>query len=168
MQTVLTFFNLTRRRLMVFLIVLVLALLPPPSAVETNPQANSPSQAQTKDRPNPDSSGRYHVGDGVSTPKVLYQTEPTFTKDARKQKVSGIALVNLTVDTEGHPTYVHILRSIADSLDKKHQDQKHVAAAQTLDQAAVDAVKQYKFEPALFQGKPVPVQLNVEVNFQIY
>jgi protein TonB len=153
---------------MVLLIALWLALLPPTSAVGENPQPSAPSQAQTKHRPNPDSSGRYHVGDGVSTPKVLYQTEPTFTKDARKQKVSGIALVNLTVDSEGHPTGVHILRSIANSLDKKHQDQKHIAAAQTLDQAAVDAVKLYRFEPATFQGKPVPVELNVEVNFQIF
>jgi protein TonB len=151
---------------MVPLIALWLALLPPPPAVETSPQASGSSQVQTT--PRPDTTGPYRVGGGVSIPKVLHQVEPQFTKEARKQKVSGIALVNLIVDTEGHPMGVHILRSVADALDKKHHNEKHVAAAQTLDQAAVDAVKQYTFEPAMFQGKPVPVELNVEVNFQIF
>jgi protein TonB len=37
-----------------------------------------------------------------------------------------------------------------------------------LDEKAVDAVKQYKFKPATQDGKPVPVQVNLEVNFQIF
>jgi protein TonB len=37
-----------------------------------------------------------------------------------------------------------------------------------LDEKAVDAVKKYKFKPALEAGKPVPVELNVEVNFQVF
>jgi hypothetical protein len=127
-----------------------------------------PSQAQTQPRPNPDAADRYHVGDGVTIPTLTHKVDPTFTKDAKKQKVSGIALVSILVDADGNPTNVHILRSVADSLDKKHYDQKHLAAAQTLDQAAVDAVKQYKFDPARFRGKSVPVELNVEVHYQIF
>ena len=140
----------------------------PPSPdlpVKYSPQQATPLSGP---RPNPDDSGKYHIGDGVTAPKVIYQVDPEFTKDAKKQKVSGIALMSLIVDTEGNTMDVHILRSIADSLDKKHHDQKHLAAAQTLDQAAVDAVRKYKFEPARLQGKPVPVELNVEVSFQSY
>jgi protein TonB len=37
-----------------------------------------------------------------------------------------------------------------------------------LDEKAVEAVKQYKFKPATLQGKPVPVEVNIEVNFRIY
>jgi TonB family protein len=37
-----------------------------------------------------------------------------------------------------------------------------------LDQKALDAVKQWKFEPAMKDGKPVAVQINVEVNFRLY
>ena len=37
-----------------------------------------------------------------------------------------------------------------------------------LDEKAVEAVKQYKFKPAMEGGKPVTVELNIEVNFQIF
>jgi len=37
-----------------------------------------------------------------------------------------------------------------------------------LDQKAVDAVKQWKFEPAMKNGEPVAVVINVEVNFKAY
>ncbi|HWY59656.1 MAG TPA: energy transducer TonB [Terriglobales bacterium] len=37
-----------------------------------------------------------------------------------------------------------------------------------LDEKAVEAVKQWKFEPAMYEGKPVAVQINVEVNFRLY
>jgi len=37
-----------------------------------------------------------------------------------------------------------------------------------LDQKAIDAVRQYKFRPAMFQGHPVPVRLVVDVDFRLY
>jgi periplasmic protein TonB len=37
-----------------------------------------------------------------------------------------------------------------------------------LDQKAVEAVKQYKFEPAMFDGKPVAVTVDIRVNFRVY
>ena len=37
-----------------------------------------------------------------------------------------------------------------------------------LDEKAIEAVRQYKFEPAMFNGKPVAVHITIEVNFQIY
>ena len=37
-----------------------------------------------------------------------------------------------------------------------------------LDEKAVEAVKQYKFKPAMMQGKTVPVEINIEVNFQLF
>ena len=64
----------------------------------------------------------------------------------------GIVLVNLIVDTRGMPQNVHILRGVGMGLDEK----------------AVDAVRQYRFKPAMESGHPVPVQVNVEVNFQIF
>jgi hypothetical protein len=35
-----------------------------------------------------------------------------------------------------------------------------------LDEKAVEAVKRYRFKPAMLQGKPVPVEVNIEVNFK--
>ena len=156
---------------MTHLFILWLALFAAPAANPAIPPPNEPPTAQSapttptnqvSPTSNTNASPTLKVGDGVTAPKIVYQPEPKFTKIARKQKVSGVATVSIIVDTEGNPRNVHIIRSIADSVDKKHQ-----AAAVSLDQAAVDAVKQYKFKPAMQDGKPVAVYLNVEVNFQI-
>ena len=96
--------------------------------------------------------GLRRIGGGVSAPIVLFAPEPEFSEEARKAKAAGNVLVYLQVDAQGRPTHVHVLRGIGLGLDEK----------------AVEAVRQYKFKPALEDGKPVPVEMNVEVNFQIF
>ncbi len=96
--------------------------------------------------------GLRRIGGGVSAPVVLFAPEPEFSEEARKAKAAGNVLVYLQVDAQGRPTHVHVLRGIGLGLDEK----------------AVEAVRQYKFRPALEDGKPVPVEMNVEVNFQIF
>jgi protein TonB len=105
----------------------------------------------------PGSGGNYgggirQIGGGVSSPVPIFTVEPEFSEEARKAKFMGVVLVNLIVDSQGHPQNVHVLRGVGMGLDGK----------------AVDAVKQYRFRPAMENGKPVPVELNVEVNFQIF
>ncbi len=96
--------------------------------------------------------GLRRIGGGVSAPLVLFAPEPEFSEEARKAKAAGNVLVYLQVDAQGRPTHVHVLRGIGLGLDEK----------------AVEAVRQYKFKPALEDGRPVPVEMNVEVNFQIF
>jgi len=96
--------------------------------------------------------GIHKIGGGVSSPVVIYQVEPEFSEEARKAKFMGVVLVNLIVDPQGRPQNVHVIRGVGMGLDGK----------------AVDAVKQYRFKPAMEGGKPVAVELNVEVNFQIF
>ena len=83
---------------------------------------------------------------------MIFQVEPEFSEEARKAKVAGNVLVNLWVDTSGNPSHVRIIRGVGMGLDEK----------------AVEAVRQYRFKPAMENGKPVLVELNVEVNFQIF
>jgi TonB family protein len=135
----------------------------PPAAQPTQQQSPTPDAPEKAPRPNPNAAGKYHVGDSVTPPRATYEVEPVFPKEAKKRKFSGKTVVNLIVDTKGNPVNVHVQKSIADSMDKKLHD-----IALSLDQAAVDAVTQYKFVPAMMRGKPVPVELNVEVNFQIF
>ena len=92
------------------------------------------------------------IGGSVSAPVVLYQPEPEFSEEARKAKVAGNVLVYLQVDASGRPQHVRVLRGIGLGLDEK----------------AVEAVRQYKFKPAMKNGQPVTVEMNVEVNFQIF
>jgi protein TonB len=105
----------------------------------------------------PGSGGNYgggpkRIGGGVSAPVLLYSPDPEFSEEARKAKFMGVVTVNLWVDEHGNPQHVRILRGVGMGLDEK----------------AMEAVKQYKFKPAMEAGKPVLVELNVEVNFQIF
>jgi protein TonB len=96
--------------------------------------------------------GPKRIGGGVSAPELIFSVEPEFSEEARKAKVAGNVLVNLWVDTNGMPTHVRVIRGVGMGLDEK----------------AIEAVRQYKFRPAKENGKPVLVELNVEVNFQIF
>ena len=92
------------------------------------------------------------IGGGVSAPLVIHQVPPEYSAEAKAAKFNGIVLVNLIVDEKGMPKNVHVLRGVGNGLDEK----------------AVESVKKYRFRPAREGGKPVPVELNVEVNFQIF
>ena len=96
--------------------------------------------------------GPRRVGGGVSKPELIFSVEPEFSEEARKAKAAGIVTVNLWIDEKGNPTHVRVLRGVGMGLDEK----------------AVEAVKQYKFKPAMEAGKPVLVEINVEVSFQIF
>jgi TonB family protein len=96
--------------------------------------------------------GVYHVGGGVSPPTVLSSVDPEYSDEARRAKYTGIVVVSLIVDPQGNPQHVQVVRRLGMGLDEK----------------AIEAVRQYKFKPAMFQGRAVPVEVNIEVNFQIY
>jgi protein TonB len=89
--------------------------------------------------------------------------DPEFTAEARHKKLQGVVVVSLTVDTSGNPQDARVTRSMAEDVSKKD---KQIAVG--LDEKAVEAVKQYKFQTGRFQGKPVPVEIEVRVNFRIF
>lgn len=96
--------------------------------------------------------GPKRVGGGVSAPVLIYSVDPEYSEEALQAKAAGNVVVNLWVDEKGNPTHVHVLRGIGMGLDEK----------------AVTAVKQYRFKPAMENGKPVLVEMNVEVTFTIF
>jgi len=92
------------------------------------------------------------VGGGVFPPKVLYAPEPEFTQSARDLKIGGKCLVYFQIGTDGKISRVSIIRPIGVGLDER----------------AITAVQSYKFAPATENGGPVRVEMNVEVNFQVF
>ncbi len=92
------------------------------------------------------------IGGGITPPTVISAPQPEFSQQARADGVGGTVLVYLQVDPQGNPIKVRVLKGVGHGLDEK----------------AVEAVKQYKFKPALDNGTPVLVELNVQVNFQIF
>ena len=110
------------------------------------------TEAATAPAPDPTISPLRRIGGGVTQPRLLSKVDPQFSEEAKKPGFSGVVLINFIVDTNGLPRNVHVLRGVGMGLDEN----------------AVVAVKQYTFQPAMEGGKPVPVELNVEVNFQIF
>jgi protein TonB len=96
--------------------------------------------------------GVFRVGGGVSAPKALDTPDPEYSEEARKAKYQGTCILWLVVDQNGRPQQIKVARSLGMGLDQK----------------AVEAVQHWKFEPAMKDGHPVAVQINVEVNFRLY
>ena len=96
--------------------------------------------------------GVFKVGGGVSAPKVLYQPDPEYSEEARKAKYQGTCVLWLIVGPDGKPRDIKVARNLGMGLDEK----------------AIEAVKQWMFEPAMKDGRPVAVQINVEVSFRLY
>lgn len=89
---------------------------------------------------------------GVIGPILTHTIEPTFSPVAKRRRYQGVSVVGLIVDVSGRPQDLRIVRPLGMGLDER----------------AVDAVSQYRFKPAQYEGKPVPVYVNVEVDFHIY
>jgi TonB family protein len=144
----------------------------PTLAGQANDQQPSSPQATTQDqqqspskpaspRPNPDASGKYHIGDGVAAPKLIYSVEPKWSTRVQKNNRSGSCMLSFTVDTNGNAKDVQIVSSTPDPKDPGLGD-----VALDVQDHCIKAAQQYRFKPALFQGKPVPVELRVKIDFQ--
>jgi TonB family protein len=96
--------------------------------------------------------GVFRVGGGVSAPRPIYDPDPNYTEEARLAKFQGVVLLSIIVGPDGRPRDVRVQRSVGMGLDEK----------------AIEAVRQWKFEPAMKDGHPVSVQVNIEVNFRLY
>ncbi len=96
--------------------------------------------------------GVYKVGGGISAPTAISAPDPDYTEEARRAKKQGTCVLWLIVDSTGHPRDIRVARGLGFGLDAK----------------AVEAVKRWQFQPALKDGRPVDVQISVEVEFHLY
>jgi TonB family protein len=94
----------------------------------------------------------YKVGGGISSPQELSTPDPEYTEEARRAKTQGTCTLWLIVDATGHPRDIRVIHGLGFGLDAK----------------AMEAVKQWRFDPALKDGRPVSVQISVEVEFRLY
>ncbi|MGA8616951.1 MAG: energy transducer TonB [Candidatus Sulfotelmatobacter sp.] len=96
--------------------------------------------------------GIFRPGRGVTAPRVIYQTDPEFSEEARKAKYQGTCVLGLIVDANGRPTNIRVLNALGMGLDEK----------------AIESVKNWKFEPGQKDGHAVSVEIAVEVDFHLY
>jgi periplasmic protein TonB len=87
---------------------------------------------------------------GMTAPMKVADAAPVYPAVARLAHVQGVVILEAVLDVEGRVDSVRVLRSIAQ-----------------LDQSAVDAVRRWRFTPALLNGQPVSVVMTVTVNFTL-
>ena len=95
--------------------------------------------------------GVYRIGRGVSSPTLLSKVEPKYSERARQVGLEGTVVLYIVITSEGTPRDMSVVRSLGLGLDE----------------AAMEAVSQWKFNPAVKDGKAVAVQATVEVNFRM-
>jgi TonB family protein len=93
--------------------------------------------------------GPVRVGGNIRTPQKLHNVEPVRPKVAEEAGIFGMVILEITIGTDGSVADAKVLRSIP-----------------VLDRAALDAAKQWRYEPTLLNGQPVPVIMTVTVNFR--
>jgi periplasmic protein TonB len=96
--------------------------------------------------------GVYKVGGGISAPQPVSTPDPEYTQEARNAKTEGTCILWMIVDQQGHPRDIRVVRGLGFGLDAR----------------AIEAVKQWRFQPAMKDGQPVNVQISVEVGFHLY
>jgi TonB family protein len=90
------------------------------------------------------------IGGGVRAPAKIGDVAPVYPAEARTARVQGVVILEATVSSTGEVTDVEVLRSVP-----------------LLDEAAVAAVRQWRYEPTLVDGVAVPVLMTVTVNFAL-
>jgi TonB family protein len=92
--------------------------------------------------------GAVRVGGNVRPPAKLVDVPPVRPELAERANVRGIVILEVIIDVDGTVKNARVLRSIP-----------------ILDAAALDAVRQWRYEPTMIDGKPVPVIMTVSVSF---
>jgi protein TonB len=89
------------------------------------------------------------IGGDVKPAKLISSVAPVYPSVAKSQHVSGDVLIDALIDANGHVTTM-----------------KAISGPALLQQAAKDAVHQWKYQPATLDGKPVPMHLTVTLQFR--
>ena len=95
----------------------------------------------------------YRVGEGVTSPRLVKDVKPRYPRGAMDAGIQGTVLVEAVVGADGKVGDVQVTRS----LDTVYG----------LDDEAVRCVKRWLFRPGTQEGKPVPVQVEIELTFTL-
>jgi len=120
-----------------------------PSGPSGSSGPSSPSAAATPALP----PGAVRPGNGVTMPKIVQQVKASYTPQAVRAKITGVVMVECVVGVDGAPRDCRVSRSL---------DQQF-----GLDQEALKAASQWRFEPGTRDGMPVPVVVSIELGFYL-
>lgn len=96
--------------------------------------------------------GGYRAGGAVTSPRLIVEVKPKYTSDAMLRRIQGTVTLEVVVTSEGRPTQIRVVRSLDPG---------------GLDQQAIAAMEQWRFEPGRLAGRPVDVVVLVMLDFTI-
>ncbi len=95
--------------------------------------------------------GAYRPGGSVSAPRVIAEAKPTYTTEALAERIQGSVVLEVVVQANGEPSNIRIVHSLDPGLDEQ----------------AVKATRQWRFEPGRLGGMPVDVLVTIILDFWI-
>ena len=95
-------------------------------------------------------SNPFRIGGGIKSPVKVRDVKPTYPPEALASQTQGVVILETLIDAEGFVVDARVLRSIP-----------------LLNEAALDAVRQWRFMPTLLNGDARSVLMTVTVNFTL-
>jgi protein TonB len=113
------------------------------------PHSDGPAETVEKtEQPPPE--GPVRVGGSITAPRKIRHENPIYPPIAVAARIEGTVILEATIDETGTVVNVRVLRSIP-----------------LLDEAAIEAVLDWSYEPTLLNGSPVPILMSVSVTFEL-
>jgi protein TonB len=94
----------------------------------------------------------YRPGGEATAPRVIAEVKPKYTNEALFRRIQGTVVLQAVITRDGRASQIQIIRSLD---------------SEGLDQEAIDALAQWRFEPGRVAGKPVDVLVTVMLDFSI-
>jgi TonB family protein len=139
-----------RTNIWIALAIITLALTPA-IAAQSGDSSSKISTSEPDSIPDDQAFAAYqHVIKGIKPPKATHSPDPEYPKIPVDAEPRGVVVMLIGINTKGHVELVHVLR----------------ASNPAFEESAANTVKTWKFSPAKKDGKPVPVQVTVEMHFQ--
>jgi len=108
--------------------------------------------------PSPASSPRYmtvcsekHPPPCATAPRPIHSPEPEYSEEARQAKIQGTVVLGTIIGADGHTHDIYVVISLGHGLDEQ----------------AIKALREWTFEPGISGGVPVPVLINVKIDFHL-
>jgi len=108
----------------------------------------SPAIAPPPPQPSEQAPVRIRVGGSIKPPRLISSTLPAYPAMARSANVEGDVVIDTTIDAAGKVTGMKV-----------------VSGSPLLRQAALEALRQWRYEPSKLNGEPVPVEMTVTIKF---
>ena len=89
----------------------------------------------------------------ITPPKIVFKKNPVYPAQARADKntVNGAVVLKVVVGVDGMPENIHIVKSLREDYDR----------------SALEAVREWRFDPGMKDGKPIEIDMEININFQL-